>query len=66
MKVRRTKRLTLKRVLQILQLRYGTQVQTVIFGCGVYNADTINGVRTGFSRLRILAIENELYNEFGC
>jgi hypothetical protein len=41
-------------------------VQTVIFGCGVYNADTINGVRTGFSRLRILAIENELYNEFGC
>jgi hypothetical protein len=65
MKVRRTKRLTLKRVLQILQLRYGTQVQKVIFNCGKYIADDICGEIMSFSRLDVLQIEDKIYSKYG-
>ena len=41
MKVNRTRRLTLDRVLKLLQLRYGTQVQTVNKNRDLYIVDDI-------------------------
>jgi hypothetical protein len=63
--VSRTKRLTLNRAKEILQLRYGSQVQTVRKFDTIYIADSILCEVQGFSRGAILAIEDELYSGFG-
>jgi len=60
----RTKRLTIDRVLKILQLRYGTQVQKVIKHGGTYIVDSILCEKREFSRNAILTIEDEMYSVF--
>lgn len=64
--VARTKRLTLGRALEILQLRYGTQVRTVRVESGVYHVDSICRYHREFSRADILKIEDEMFAQFGC
>lgn len=66
MEVRRTKRLTLDRVLRILQLRYGTQVQTVNKNNELYVADSICNCQRTFTRTDILNIEDEMYSSLNC
>jgi len=63
MKVNRTKRLTVERVLRILQLRYGTQVQTINKNSELYIVDDIQKT---FTRMDILNIEDAMYSSFGC
>ena len=62
MKVNRTKRLTLDRVLKLLQLRYGTQVQTVNKDRDLYIVDDIQKT---FTREDILNIEDKMYSSLG-
>lgn len=63
MKAGRTKRLTLDRVLKILQLRFGTQVQTVNKKDNLYFVDDIQKT---FTRADILGIEDKIYSSLGC
>jgi len=63
MEVKRTKRLTLDRVLKILQLRYGTQIQTVNQNNDLYIVDDIQKT---FTRTDILNIEDAMYSSLGC
>lgn len=65
MEVKRTKRLTLDRVLKLLQLRYGTQVKQVIKDKELYTADSICCVKRVFTRKDILDIEDKMYSNFG-
>ena len=70
--IKRTKRLTESRALKILQLRYGTQVQKVkkitdknTYGYGLYFIDSIVNHSEYMTREDILAIENNIYQQFG-
>jgi len=65
MMAHRTKRLTQDRALKILQLRYGTQIQSVLVKDSLYIADSICGNETLFSRADILAFEDEMYSALG-
>jgi len=62
MKANRTRRLTLDRVLKLLQLRYGTQVQTVNKNSDLYIVDDIQKT---FTRTDILNIEDAMYSSLG-
>jgi len=66
MEIKRTKKLTLKRALKILQLRYGTQVQNIRKNNNFYIADSICNTLKEFSRTDILNIEDQIYSSFGC
>lgn len=75
MKARRTQRLTESRALEILQLRYGTQIQTVCkdkqgFKINQYKDDSTiwtcaKGETDFFTREEILQYEDEMYSQFG-
>ena len=65
MKVSRTKRLTILRALQILQLRYGSQVQSIKRNKDKYIVDSICCVESEITREDVLKIENEMYLSFG-
>lgn len=65
MENKRTKRLTIDRVLKILQLRFGTQVQTIIRNKDTYTADSICDIKRTFTRKDILKIEDEIYSSYG-
>ena len=61
----RTKRLTIGRSLELLQMEYGTQVREVRKVNNSYYADRILGEVREFTRDEILKIEDNIYNNFG-
>ena len=63
--VNRTKRLTLRRALKILQMEFGTQVKQLTKKDMSYIADSICGYQKPFTREEILKIEDEIYSSFG-
>ena len=70
--VKRTKRLSIQRALDILQMRFGTQIYRVdlingryMINCG--NSIWVNGKgeRNTFSKNDILEYEDSVYSRFG-
>lgn len=64
--VSRTKRLTLKRAFTILQLRFGTQVRSIIKNGKSYITNEICTGQSIFTRADILNYEDEIYSNIGC
>jgi|694.fasta_scaffold101085_6 hypothetical protein len=65
MKVKRTKKLTIKAALKILQLRFGTQVRNIIINKNKYIADSILCDKREFTKEEILKIEDDMFLQFG-
>lgn len=61
----RTKRLTIGRALELLQLRYGTQVENVGKIGKLYFVNRVLGETLVFTRDEILKIEDDMYSGFG-